>query len=178
MTTKIQIIIYLIFFGIACASVYAYYNGKVLGDLIRKLDKMQKYDADNTASLEDLGYSKLSAFIISLSLGENSSLRKYVRAEFSAEEMEIYREKKLPQRYYLPRETSQIALKRYSGEKMSFSKLVLGIVACIAAAVISINVFPYLISMFSGVGDSFGNGNEVVGERIEETMVKDDLENR
>ncbi len=170
MTTKIQIFIYIIFLAIICASVFAYYNGKVLGGFIRRLDEKNKNGIGNTATIRELGYSRISAFFISLSLGENSSLRKYVSAEFSREEMEIHKEKGLSQRYFLAPEKRELALKRYNGEKMKLWKLITGILACIVAAVICINLFPYIISMVSGAGESFDTERTVTGERIEETQ--------
>ena len=136
-------------FGAACGAVYAFYNGRVLGRFVRRLKDSGKHTAENSASLAELGYGKAAAFILSLSLGSNTSLRKYVKAQFTDEEMEIYREKGLPQKYYLPEENCEIALKRYNDEKMSLAKLLLGLLACVVAAVLAINVFPYLLSMFN-----------------------------
>ena len=162
--------IYIIFAGIICASIYAYYSRKVLGSFIRKLDENGLDSAEKSASLRDLGYSKPHAFLVALSLGDSSSLSKYVRSVYSADEVAVLREKGGFQKYFLPVENRELALKRYDSGKMKLWKLLCGIAACIVVAVVCANLFPYVISMVTGVGESFNTDDSVMGTRVEETV--------
>ncbi len=173
---KIQTMVYLIFAGITAASIYSYYSRKFLGDFLRKLDKAECRNEETAKSLCELGYSPVSAFLVSLSLGENSSLLKYAKEIYSADEMAVLREKdkKAAQKYFLPENVKETALKRYDCGKMKLWKLICGILVCIVTAVICANIIPYAVSMIRGVGKNFEGNNEVVGTRIEETVVTDD----
>ena len=165
------LIVCLIFGGIICASVYSYYTRKVLGGFIKRLYQSGATTEEKAISARGLGYSVLSAKIIELSLGEQSSLRRYVKAHLSKEEREVLKEEKgIDAKYWLPEDVSDLALERYNGEGMKLWKLICGIAACIITAVICIYVFPYIINMFSGAGESFKVNSGVTGTRVEDTV--------
>ncbi|MBR3994142.1 MAG: hypothetical protein IKI97_02565 [Clostridia bacterium] len=147
---NIGTLIYIVFAGIIFAYIYTYYSGKVLGGFVRKLSKGGFDSQENTATLSELCYSKISVFLISLSLGESASLRKYVSAVFTPDELAVGKEKGIEQRYYLPKENIEIAEKRYNGENMSFVKLICGILILVVASAICAKIFPYAISMVKG----------------------------
>ena len=169
---SLNLIIAVIFGGIICASVYAYYSRKVLGDFLRKMAEKGCDGREEACELTKLGYSKIAAFVISLSLGENSTLRKYVGAYYTADEMAVLREEKgREQRYYIIPEKKETALERYNGKNMTLGKLLCGIAISVIAAILCATVFPYIITMVKGSTESFKAENEVVGARVEETTV-------
>lgn len=164
-------IIIVIFVGIVCAAVYDYYTRKVLGSFIRRLSDKGADSSENALDRKQLGYSAFCWFFISLSLGENSSLRRYVGTCYSSDELAVLKERGIVQKYYLPKENDidKTALKRYNGSETSLLKLLLGVVAAAIAAVICMKIFPYAIAMVKGSTNS--TENEPVGTRIESTVV-------
>ncbi|MBE6705178.1 MAG: hypothetical protein E7583_07950 [Ruminococcaceae bacterium] len=167
---NVQTMIYVIFAGICCALIYSYYTKKFLGSLIRKLHEKKINKVEESQTLRELGYGSISAFLLLVSLGENSSLMKYVKGRYTADELTVLKEKGVRQQYYLPEDTEEIALKRYDDSNMKLWKLLCGILACVVAAVICINVFPYLISMTEGRLGGSDDKNEVIGTTVEETV--------
>ena len=166
------LIITLIFGGIICASIYSYYTKKVLGEFIKRLNDKGITSEESALSVKELGYSTISAFFIGLSLGESSSLRRYVKACLSKEERDVLKEEKgIDAKFWLDDETKETALERYNGEGMKLWKLLVGIVACIVAAILCVNVFPHIVRMFMGAGESFKVNNDVVGTRTEDTVM-------
>lgn len=164
-------IITVIFVGIVCASLYDYYTRKFLGGFIRRLNDKGVDSCENALDRKELGYSGFCWFFISLSLSENSSLRKYVKTCYSADELYVLKEKGIIQKYYLPKENDndKTALKRYSMGDTNFLKLLLGIVAAAVAAVICMKIFPYAIAMVKGSTEN--TENEPVGTHIESTVL-------
>lgn len=147
---NIGTLIYIIFAGIIFAYIYTYYSGKLLGGFVRKLSKGGFDSSEKTATLSQLGYSKISSLLISLSLGESASLRKYVSVVFNSDELAAGKEKGIKQKYYLTKENVEIAEKRYKGENMSFVKLICGILILVVAALVCAKILPYVISMVKG----------------------------
>lgn len=167
----IQTLIYIIFAGIGCALIYTYYTRRFLGDLIRRLNEKKIHNADSSLTLGQLGYGKTAAFLLNISLGESSSLMKYLKGYYTSEQLAVLRDKGICQRYYLPEDTKDTALKRYDGNDVKLWKVLCGIVACIVTAIICAKVFPYVISMAEGQFSGSDNKNsDVIGTRIEETV--------
>lgn len=166
---KIKILVYLIFAGIAGASIYSYYVRTFIGGFVRKLAKETEETGSKT--LKELGYKALSALLLKLSLTENSSLRKYVRVKYTEDEIAVLKEKGIQQEYIIPEENKEKVLKRYDGSEVKFGMLILALLVCIAGAVICAKVIPIVADLVGGTGSIFGNDDTVIGEMVEETVL-------
>ncbi len=167
---NIQTLIYIIFAGIGFALIYTYYTKKFLGSLVRRLHEKKINNDEASQTLEQLGYGKISAFLLNVSLGKSSSLMKYLKGHYTEDQLIVLKDKNIHQRYYLPEENSEIALKRYDSGDVKLWKVFCGIIACVVAAVICAHVFPKLVSMTENRFTDSDNKNEPVGTRIEETI--------
>lgn len=172
---NVKTIVFIIFGGIILAALVIYYNKKTLGGLLRKLAEKNANSKETAISLSELGYCAAVAKIISLSLGKNSSLSKYVEKYYNDDEEQALKEagRKNVQKYYLSEEKRQTALQRYAGgENLKPWKLAAIVVACVAAAIICANVFPYLMSLLKNSTENFNVSDNVTGERIQTTSVQ------
>lgn len=171
----VKTIVFIIFGGIILAAAVTYYNKKTLGGFLRKLAEKNANSKETAISLSELGYCRAVEKIISLSLGKNSSLSKYVKKYYTDNEEQALKEAghKNVQKYYFAEEKRQTALQRYAGgENLKLWKLVAIVVVCIAAAIICANIFPYLISLLKNSTESFNVAENITGEKIQTTTVQ------
>ncbi len=171
----IKTIVFIIFGGIILAALVIYYNKKTLGGFLRKLTENNANSKETAVPLSEIGYNRAVAKLISLSLGKNSSLSKYVEKYYTDDEEQALKEagQKNAQKYYLAEEKRQTALQRYAGgENLKPWNLVAIVAACVAAAIICANVFPYLISSLKNSTENFNVSDNVTGERIQTTSVQ------
>lgn len=156
--------IWVVFLGICCAAFYAYYQRRLLGDLLRALISAGAENEQTAKTLTDIGYgSGLRHWFASRALRKGSGLRRTVEAvyEESAPEPknpdELFVKKPaapVPQRYYVPEERRITAEIRYDGEGTTASTLLLTVAAFFVVALITMSLLPWIIRQINTWGYS------------------------
>ncbi len=169
MTDQIITVIWIVFFGVCFASLYAYYQKNIVGDIVRALLKLDATGEDTAKTLDEIGYGDgIRNTFASYVLRHGAPLRKTVYAVFDdtpekkKDADELFAKKKdlgFAQKYYIPEEKKYVADVRYDAEGSSAKTLLLSVAAFFAAALIIIALLPDIQSMINGFKDSFGKND-------------------
>lgn len=150
--TEIYSIIWLVFFGICFSAFYAYFTKHFLGGIVRRLVEKSAFDDASAKSLYELGYGRLSAFVLRRFLKQGGVLRRYISVVFPEENKQtdlLVSTDTVTQKYYLVEQTRETATKRYDDKGSSLGALLLTIVVFFALAIVSILVVPLFAGIFS-----------------------------
>lgn len=163
----LAVIVWVVFFGVLFGSFYAYYQRRLLGDILRALISHEAQDEASAKTLAQIGYgSKLKHSFASFALRKNSGLRKHVFAVYEEKEAEKKHPDQLfvkpeaaeqEQKYYVPEEKRIVAEVRYDGKGTDLKTLVISVAALLAAAIIIVSFLPWLIDKYHSL---MGSGEE------------------
>ena len=162
----LSVIVWVVFFGVLFGSFYAYYQRRLLGDILRAFIAHEAADENSAKTLSQIGYGgKIKRNFASFALRKNSSLRKHIFAVYEEKEAQKYHRDQLfakaseaqtEQKYYVPEEKRIVAEVRYDGKGTDLKTLVIAIAALLAAAILIVSFLPWLIDKyhsFAGTGD-------------------------
>ena len=156
-------IVWVVFAGVCCAAFYAFYQKRIVGDLLRALIAAGADCAENAKTLSEIGYGKgVRAAFSRRVLKKGSVLRKSVeargdetpKAETKHHPDELFVKKTIDPniRYYIPEENRAAAEIRYDGKGTTVSTLLLTVAAFFAAAMIFIALLPTLLHAIESIG--------------------------
>ncbi len=156
-------IVWVVFAGVCCAAFYAFYQKRIVGDLLRALIAAGADCAENAKTLSEIGYGKgVRAALSRRVLKKGSVLRKSVEArgdetptaETKHHPDELFVKKTVDPniRYYIPEENRAAAEIRYDGKGTTVSTLLLTVAAFFAAAMIFIALLPTLLHAIESIG--------------------------
>lgn len=156
-------IVWVVFAGVCCAAFYAFYQKRIVGDLLRALIAAGADCAENAKTLSEIGYGKgVRAAFSRRVLKKGSVLRKSVEArgdetptaETKHHPDELFVKKTIDPniRYYIPEENRAAAEIRYDGKGTTVSTLLLTVAAFFAAAMIFIALLPTLLHAIESIG--------------------------
>lgn len=156
-------IVWVVFAGVCCAAFYAFYQKRIVGDLLRALIAAGADCAENAKTLSEIGYGKgVRAAFSRRVLKKGSVLRKSVEArgdetptaETKHHPDELFVKKTVDPniRYYIPEENRAAAEIRYDGKGTTVSTLLLTVAAFFAAAMIFIALLPTLLHAIESIG--------------------------
>ena len=156
-------IVWVVFAGVCCAAFYAFYQKRIVGDLLRALIAAGADCAENAKTLYEIGYGKgVRAALSRRVLKKGSVLRKSVeargdetpKAETKHHPDELFVKKTIDPniRYYIPEENRAAAEIRYDGKGTTVSTLLLTVAAFFAAAMIFFALLPTLLHAIENIG--------------------------
>lgn len=177
-------IVWVVFAGVCCAAFYAFYQKRIVGDLLRALIAAGADCAENAKTLSEIGYGKgVRAALSRRVLKKGSVLRKSVealgdetpKAETKHHPDELFVKKTIDPniRYYIPEEKRAAAEIRYDSKGTTVSTLFLTIAAFFAAAMIFIALLPSILHAIENIGKKSSdtppkNDSAVTGELLTE----------
>ena len=156
-------IIAVVFAGVLAASLYAFAQKRLPGDLVRALLEKGADRAEKAVAISELDrkYSRVRVRFLERALKTDPALRKYVKtAEGDGEA-----------RYYVPEELCKTAAHRYDKKGAGLLVVLLCALICLLAALISMWIAPYLKNMAQNVPESFHVSQEAVGTVTESTVL-------
>lgn len=156
-------IVWVVFAGVCCAAFYAFYQKRIVGDLLRALIAAGADCAENAKTLSEIGYGKgVRAAFSRRVLKKGSVLRKSVeargdetpKAETKHHPDELFVKKTINPniRYYISEENRAAAEIQYDGKGTTVSTLLLTVAAFFAAAMIFIALLPTLLHAIESIG--------------------------
>ena len=156
-------IIWVVFAGVCCAAFYAFYQKRIVGDLLRAFTAAGADSPENAKTLSDIGYGTgIKARFARRALKKGSVLRKSIEAigetvpqEKNRHPDEFFVKKETLSdsvRFYVPEDKRRIAERRYDGDGMTASALLLTVVSFFAAAVLLIAFLPQILSLLKNFG--------------------------
>lgn len=170
----LSVIVWVVFFGVLFGSFYAYYQRRLLGNILRALIAREAQDKESAKTLSEIGYgSKLKHSFASFALRKNSGLRKHVFAVYEEKEPEKKHRDQLfakaeksehEQKYYVPEEKRIVAEVRYDGKGTNLKTLIISVAALLAAAIAIVSLLPWLIEKYYSI----------IGSRDEEEEIAED----
>ena len=154
----LKTLVWVVFFGVVFSSFYAYYQRRLLGDILRALISHEAQDEQSAKTLEEIGYGKgIKNSFAKHALRKKSGLRKTVCAVYEEKAPEKNHPDQLfvraakpenEQKYYVPEEKRIVAEVRYDGKGTNLKTLLISIAALLAAAIIIVSFLPWLINKF------------------------------
>ena len=177
----LKTIVWVVFFGVLFGSFYAYYQRRLLGDILRALISREAQDEKSAKTLDEIGYGKgIKKSFACFALRKGSGLRRTVCAVYE----EKPAEKKHPdqlfakapkleneQKYYVPEEKRIVAEVRYDGEGTNLKTLVIAVAALLAAAILIVSFLPWLINKWNSL-----TGNDKKEEKLDDTYVTEEFQ--
>ncbi len=158
---RITSIVWIVFLGICFGAFYAYYNKKLLGDIVRAIVFSAAENEQTAKTLEELGYgSGIKKLFAKHALRKGSGLRKTVCVLYEEKTAEKKNEDELfaaktplpgEQRYYIPEESRIRAEVRYDDDGTTATAVLATVAAFFVVALISISVLPTVIRYFGGL---------------------------
>lgn len=154
-TQSMELVIWCMYVGLMLASVFMYYQKKVIGAFVRALLKEQAHDKQSAKTLVDLGFSKNGA--VRSALRGSGALRKLVwetednYVENESGVMISAREKPLDVntgRFYIPEDKRIRAELRYSDKGTDIFMLIITALVFLMIAYLAVNYLPNLLEWF------------------------------
>lgn len=136
---NLELVIWSLFIGLGIATVYLFYNRKVLGKLVRKLIEIDACSPESAIPLEKIDY-KMNAAL-------KHSLRK---GSLFAETVMVNNKGN----YYINPERLDKAKSEYKNEGTSIFVLMLSLIILAGIALISTYLFPQVIDSFNELVNS------------------------
>ncbi len=177
---KLQIIVWLVFFGICFASFYAYYKRCLVGNILRALIKCEASDEESAKTLSEIGYAKgLKRSFAKFALRKNSALRKTVTAVYEEKEPEKKHRDQLflkpqplsnEQKYYVPEEKRIVSEIRYENKGTSLKTFIVSIVTFFILAVLILTFLPWLMEKLNGMLPGSTPSDDSGYSRAEDTV--------
>ncbi len=167
----LSVIVWVVFFGVLFGSFYAYYQRRLLGDILRALISHEAQDENSAKTLSQIGYgTKLKRSFASFALRKGSGLRKHIFAVYEEKEAEKKHRDQLfvkaeaaetEQRYYVPEEKRIVAEVRYDGKGTDLKTLVIATAALLAAAILIVSFLPWFIDKYNSLMGKGGEKEEI-----------------
>jgi len=168
--TAFKIIVLGIYIGLIIASLFTFYNRRVLGGFVRKLDSEGALAPENAKTLDELGYGK--NFFVKQSLRRGYSLRKvinYVPDDDSRSGGNLARAAAIREKvdfdkdsFYLPEEKRDLTVQRFRAQGSGVLSIVLLAVLGLIAAVLILKLSPFVVNIFESIAEGFSNDPDVL----------------
>jgi len=173
--TMFKILIIGIYIGLIIASLFTFYNRRILGEFVRKLDSEGALSPETAKTLEELGYSKKR--LVKLSLKRGYSLRRvisYTSAANTDENEEIKGENLAnastlgqkvdlsKDKFYLPEEKRDITVSRFRAKGSGPLSIVLLAVIGLVAVVLIFKIAPIIVNLLDSAVQGFSNEPDVL----------------
>lgn len=172
--TMFKIIVIGIYIGLIVASLFAFYNRRVLGGFIRKLDSEGALSPENAKTLAELGYDKNP--FIKLSLKHGYSLRRVVSYSFKdtdggseAKGESLINAATLKQKidlsedsFYLPEEKRDVTVSRFRLKGSGPLSVILIAVLGLIAVVLIFKIAPVIVNLLDSALQGLSNEPDVL----------------
>ncbi|MBQ9133047.1 MAG: hypothetical protein IJX64_00790 [Clostridia bacterium] len=139
-TTDVQrflpLMIFGICFGIFIAVCISYYHGQYLGEVVRRLYKLDAFAPECAKPLAEIGCDK---FFIRRALRRDTVLAKYVKTADDVKAKDA--------RFYIVEEQKYIADKRFKSVRGGMLSLVLAFIICTAVCLILLYFVPDVLQL-------------------------------
>ena len=174
----IETLVWAMFLAVLAAIVYSWLMQKSLSELAGKILEKKADSAENSLTLEELGYKKGTAALLAGFFAKNgnyiSKAIVKVEAENYINDSELLFNEKAPVKYYIPEENNNKRLAKHINDSMSLPKLIAVIVMLIIIAVAASTVIDMLGRYASTVPDEFKNNP--IGVTEEDTTLLEEQE--
>jgi hypothetical protein len=171
----LSVIVWVVFFGVVFGAFYAYYQRRLLGNILRAFISCGAQDEKSAKTLREIGYaSKIKYSFASFALRKGAGLRKHIYAVYEEKPVskkhsdQLFAKAPKPeneQKYYVPEEKRIVAEVRYDGKGTNLKTLVISIAALLAAAILIVSFLPWIIEKYNSVFSS-GSKDEKTDEDI------------
>ena len=171
--TSFKVLVIGLYLGIVLASLMMFYNRRVLGGFVRKLDSENATDPDSAKTLSELGYEK--NIFIKLSLKMGYSLRRVIcfapgdgensaRTGGNLANTALTREKVMldADKFFLPEEKRDTTLRRFRTKGSGPLSIVLTAVLGIVVVVLIFKLAPLAVSFLESFVAGFSNEPDVL----------------
>lgn len=154
-TSSMELVIWCMYIGLMLATVFMYYQKKVIGSFVRALLKAGANDAQNAKTLTDLGFAKNAP--VRSALRGSGALRKLVwetddnYVENEAGVKISAREKPMDVntgRFYIPEDNRIRAELRYNDKGTDIFMLIITALVFLMLAYLAVNYLPDLLEWF------------------------------
>ncbi len=170
----LSVIVWVVFFGVLFGSFYAYYQRRLLGDILRAFISQEAQDENSAKALSQIGYgTKLKRSFASFALRKGSGLRKHIFAVYEEKEVEKKHRDQLfvkaeaaetEQRYYVPEDKRIVAEVRYDGKGTDLKTLAIATAALLAAAILIVSFLPWFIDKYNSLMGTGGEKEELTDD--------------
>ena len=172
--TMFKILVLGIYIGVLVASVSMFYNKRVPGGFVRKLDSEKAYSPESAKTLDELGFLKNP--FIRASLKSGYSLRRVIsyvpvkrseddsrkggnliEAAYAREKLDLKEDK-----FYLPEEKRDLTIQRFRTKGSGILSVILVAVLGIIAVVLIFKIAPVIVNLLEAVAAGFSNEPDVL----------------
>ena len=122
--------------GVFLAFCFSYYHGQYLGNVVRRLYKLDAFSPERAKPLSEIGCDK---FLIRSALRRETVLSKYVKTEDDVKDKNA--------RFYILEEQKYIADKRFKAVRGGKLSLLLAFIICTAACLILLYIVPDVLQL-------------------------------